>query len=114
MMGLRKTAVQVVSEILEAQYKALLGGDLDALSRMAPELEKAFDRLRREKGAKEDIARVKEASARNARLLLAAQAGVSSARASLTSARGAELTTYGAGGESLPGVPAPSRTTVRR
>lgn len=114
MIGLRKTAVQHLTELLEAQRQALLSGDLERLGRMAPDLEKAFARLGREKGPQAKIAEIKDAAARNARLLLAAQAGVSSARASLTSSRATELTTYGADGQSQIGYPSASRTIVRR
>lgn len=114
MMGLRKPAAQSVADMLEAQHRALLVGDLDVLGRMAPELERAFARLGREGGPKGDVAQIKEAATRNARLLLAAQAGVSSARASLTSSRAIELTTYGADGQSQVGAPTASRTFIRR
>lgn len=114
MMGLRKSAVQTVTEMLSAQHAALLSGDLDVLGRMAPELERAFERLRRERATKNEVARIKEDAARNARLLMAAQAGVSSARARLTSSRSAELTTYGADGRSQAGAAATSRTFARR
>lgn len=114
MMGLRKPAAQSVTEMLSAQHVALLAGDLDVLGRMAPELERVFDQLRRERATKDEVTRIKDAAARNARLLMAAQAGVSSARARLTSSRSAELTTYGADGRSQTGTPATSRTFARR
>ncbi|WP_461428688.1 hypothetical protein [Gymnodinialimonas sp.] len=106
--------MKCVSDLLEAQHRALLSGDLDVLGRMAPELERAFERLRRERGAKDDVARIKAAAERNARLLMAAQAGVASARARLTSSRSPELTTYGANGKSQTDAAAVSRTFARR
>lgn len=114
MMGLRKTAVATVTEMLEIQSKALLNGDLDALGRMAPPLERAFAHLHREGAPKVQLAKIKEAAARNARLLLAAQAGVATARAHLQSSRSPQLTTYGADGRSQATTPAASRTFARR
>ncbi|OAN69218.1 hypothetical protein A8B78_05070 [Jannaschia sp. EhC01] len=114
MMGLRKPASKYVTELLEAQHNALLRGDLDVLGRMAPELERAFTRLGQERGAIDTMEQIKRAAARNARLLKAAQAGVSSARARLTASRSPELTTYGADGQSKTGAPATGRTFARR
>lgn len=114
MMGLRKPAAKCVADLLDAQHRALLDGNLDALGRMAPEMERAVARLRRERGAKDDLAQIKTAAVRNARLLKAAQAGVSSARARLTASRSTELTTYGANGKSQADAPASNRTFARR
>lgn len=114
MMGLRKSAARCVSEIMDTQQKALLGGDLDVLGRMAPELERAFERLRRDGGTTAELASIKDTAARNARLLTAAQAGVAAARAHLQSSRSTELTTYDAYGRARVGVPAASRTLARR
>lgn len=114
MMGLRKPATQCVTDLLEVQHKALLAGDLDVLGRMAPELERAFARLRRDRGTKKDVSHIKSAAERNARLLMAAQAGVASARARLTSSRSTELTTYGADGQSQAIAATANRTFARR
>lgn len=114
MMGLRKSAVQGVSDLLEVQHVALLSGDVEALGRMTPELERAFTRLRRDGGPKAEVVRIKESAARNARLVAAAQAGVAQARAHLQASRSTELTTYDAYGRSHQGVTAPSRTLARR
>ncbi|MBL4628208.1 MAG: recombinase family protein [Roseicyclus sp.] len=114
MIGLRKSASQQVTYLLETQHKALLGGDLDRLGRMAPELERGFERLRRDGATHEDLSRIKDAAARNARLLTAAQAGVAQARSHLQSSRSPELTTYDAQGRSHAGIPATSHTLARR
>lgn len=114
MMALRKSAVQGVEEVLEAQHRALLTGDLAALGTMSPTLKRAFDRLRREGGPKGALVQIKDAAARNARLLTAAQAGVATARAHLSSSRSTMLTTYGADGRSHAGSAPTSRTLARR
>lgn len=114
MMGLRKPAAKQILGMLAAQHEALLGGDLDVLGRMAPELEHVFARLRRERGSKEELVQIKTAAARNARLLMAAQAGVASARARLSASRSTQLTTYGANGKSQTDTSAASRTIARR
>lgn len=114
MMGLRKSASAGVSDLLEAQHDALLNGDLDALGSMAAALERGFDRLRREGGAKTALAQIKDAAARNARLLSAAQTGVATARAHLSASRSTTLTTYGPDGRSQGGAASASRTLARR
>lgn len=114
MIGLRKNAAAMVADMLEQQHHALLRGDLDALGKMAPKLTRAFDRLRREGGDLEDVTSIQSAAARNSRLLMAAQAGIATARAHLQSARSSQLTTYGADGRSQKGVPATSGPVVRR
>lgn len=113
-MRMRKSAVSGVTDMLEAQHKALLSGDLDALGSMAEALERAFERLRREGGAKAVLTQIKDAAARNARLLSAAQAGVAAARAHLSSSRSTTLTTYGPDGRSQGGAASASRTLARR
>ncbi|WP_341863027.1 hypothetical protein [Gymnodinialimonas sp. 57CJ19] len=114
MIGLRKNAAKTVADMLDQQHHALLAGDLDALGKMAPKLSRAFERLRREGGDLEVVTGIQGAAARNARLLMAAQAGVATARAHLQSARSSQLTTYGADGQSQKGAPAPSGSVVRR
>lgn len=114
MIGARKTTLDHVAEVLDAQHKALLSGDLAQLGTMAPLLEQAFNRLRRDGAAPESVAPLMIAAARNARLLQAAQSGVAQAREHLQSSRSPELTTYDAKGRSQLGVPATSRTLSRR
>lgn len=114
MIGLGKSATTRVADLLDAQHKALLAGDLAILAKMAPALEAAFEKLRRAGGPTDGLASIKEAAARNARLLSAAQAGVSSARAHLSSSRTTPLTTYGADGRSQHSASTPSRTLARR
>ncbi|ABD57121.1 hypothetical protein [Jannaschia sp. CCS1] len=114
MMGSRKVAAATVSELLDIQNAALLTGDLDVLAKMAPELERAFIKLAREKASADQLAQIKESAARNARLLLASQAGVSAARARLTTARAPTLTTYGADGRSQSDTSVASHTSLRR
>lgn len=114
MMGSRKTASTTVAELLDVQNQALLTGDLDVLGQMAPELEQAFAKLAREKASAKDLKHIKESASRNARLLLASQAGVSTARARLTASRAPGLTTYGADGRSQTDTRPASQTSLRR
>lgn len=114
MIRLRKAAGRCVLDLLEAQHEALLCGNLKVLGDMAPELERAFARLGRERAQKVELSNIKECAARNARLLSAAQAGISQARAHLDRSRGAALTTYDAQGRSHAGLAAVSRTLARR
>jgi hypothetical protein len=114
MIGARKSALNQAAEILDKQHKALLHGDLATLMTLAPELEQAFHRLRRDGAAADDIAPLMVAAARNAHLLKAAQAGVAQARGHLQSTRSPDLTTYDAHGRTAPGIPQSSRTLARR
>lgn len=114
MIGARKPVVAQVAEVLEQQHTALLAGDLTTLGAMAPQLEQAFERLRRERADAAEVAPLMMAAARNARLLQAAQSGVAQARAHLQAARSPNLTTYDAKGRSQAGIPQPSRTLSRR
>jgi hypothetical protein len=114
MIGRRKPAADTVSELLQQQHDALLTGDLKILGRMAPVLERAFERLRRDGGGMEDVARIRSVAARNARLLLAARSGIAAARGHLQSARSSELTTYGADGRSQKTLPTSATTSLRR
>lgn len=114
MIGLRKSATAQVSEVLALQYKALLAGDLTRLGTLAPLLEQAFTRLRRDKASADEIAPLMIAAARNARLVQAAQSGVAQARAHLSAERAPELTTYDARGQSRAGVAPSTRTLSRR
>lgn len=114
MIGARKSALTQAAEVLEVQYRALLGGDLTRLGHMAPDLEQAFNRLRRDGAAPHEVAPLMVAAARNARLIQAAQSGVAQARAHLSAARLPELTTYDAKGRSRAGIAQPSRTLSRR
>ncbi|QXT39871.1 recombinase family protein [Gymnodinialimonas ceratoperidinii] len=114
MIGRRKPAVESLSELLQQQHDALLAGDLKTLGRMAPVLERAFERLRRDGGDVEDVKRIQSTAARNARLLLAAKSGIAAARGHLQSARSSELTTYNADGRPQKGLPKSSTTSLRR
>lgn len=114
MMGLRKPAVRTILDMLDAQHQALLSGNLEVLGQMAPDLERAFERLGREGGSKAEVTLIKECAVRNARLMTAAQAGVATARAHLQSSRSTHLTTYDAHGRSHAGASTQSRTLARR
>jgi len=114
MIGGRKSAVTQVAEVLELQHRSLLAGDLHRLGTLAPLLEQAFNRLRRERADPADMAPLMVAAGRNARLVQAAQSGVAQARAHLQAARSPALTTYDAKGQSHAGIPQPSRTLSRR
>lgn len=113
-MGSRPSIAKLVHDLLEVQHEALLIGNLDVLGQMAPDLECAFKRLAREKASADELGLIKECAARNARLLLAAQTGVSAARSRLTMARNPSLTTYGADGRSQNDAPRASQTSLRR
>ncbi len=113
MIGLRKSAVSVVSDLLDIQRKALLSGDIDKLDGMEVALDRAFSRLKREGAGLSDLEQVTAAAKRNANLLQAAKAGVTQVRAHLGTARQTTLTTYDASGQTRPGGQAPSRTLAR-
>lgn len=114
MIGLRKPTADIVADLLEEQHKALLAGDLDRLGKMAGALQTAFTRLEKDGGEATALARIKEAAARNARLLTAAQAGVAAARGHLSSARTPGLTTYNAQGQSQATAAGQTRDLARR
>lgn len=114
MRGIGKSAAQAVADLLALQHKALLTGDLESLGQMAPDLERAFARLGREGASKPHLEGIKDTAARNARMLQAAQEGVSAARAHLQKSRSPQLTTYGADGTMRACAPAASHTFARR
>lgn len=114
MIGLRKRATAAVTDLLEAQHKALLVGDLEALGKMTAALEKAFASLGKEGGDRAALAQIKDAAARNARLLTAAQAGIAAARGHLSKGRSPGLTTYDASGRTQASAASHSRDLARR
>jgi hypothetical protein len=114
MMGGRSRTSTQVMDLLEAQRTALLEGDLDRLGKMEAELSKAFVRLNRDGGKLSALEQIKAGAARNAQLLVSAQAGVAAARAHLSAARAPDLTTYDAQGRSQATTPSNSRELARR
>ena len=114
MIGLRKSATASAMDLLEAQHKALLEGDFDQLRRLADALQTAFLQMGKSGGDKVTLMRIKEAAARNARLLTAAQAGVAVAQQHLDTARSPDLTTYNSEGQSQANIVPHSRDLIRR
>lgn len=85
-----------LEDLLDQAAAALLGGDLAALARLAPEIEVAQITPTDRAGAE----RLRQKAQRNARLLEAAARGVKAARLRMAEiARGPTLTTYDARGQ---------------
>ncbi len=114
MIGASNAATANVVMLLDAQHKALLAGDLTTLGKMEDDLQQAFKRLERDGGPHEVLSQIKEAAARNARLVIAAQAGVAQVQALLSSARSPDLTTYDAQGRARVSAASQSRDLARR
>ncbi len=114
MMGLRKPALAAVTELLEIQKTALLNGDLERLSTMEESLGRALKRLKSVGTSHEELARVRERAGRNAVLLRAAQVGLASARAQVTTRKSGGFTTYDAHGQSKENFASTARTLARR
>jgi len=92
-------ALAGVEALLEQQRRALLAGDLAALAQMPDRLAQALTVLAQHGLPSPVLARVQAAAGHNARLLLAAQRGVSQARGRREGERADALSTYDASGQ---------------
>lgn len=81
--------------LLEDQGRALLSGDLRALSDMPAQLEQALAILGLNPPPRADLARIVDLARKNAALIGAAQKGLAQVRSLRTSREGHGLTTYG-------------------
>lgn len=114
MMSLRKTPDAEVQDLLDRQRSALLEGDLAVLARMAPDLERALQRLQSQGATRAVIQKLRADAARNAQLMKSAQQGVSRVREFLGKTRDVTLTTYDANGRAQASSSAFGRTLARR
>jgi hypothetical protein len=106
------TSAATLERLLAEQRAALRTGELEALVRLLPRLERAVQDLRPGLGP-QGLARLRRTAAENAALLAAALAGVERARALIDRAAAASLATYDASGRIAEG-PAEGRTLARR
>lgn len=95
-------SLAAIEAMLATQREALLAGDLDQLAHMPQKLEQALHCLTRLQPPKEGLARVAALAARNARLIEAAQRGLSHIRDRPPTAPGTTLSTYDALGRQTP------------
>lgn len=110
----RKKAIDVVDELLQAQKKALLSGDLSALGQIVAPLERALHRLQTDRTPPTELARVQVVAQRNAALLKAAQNGIATAREQIAARIPSGLSTYDAQGQSHMTTTGASRLLARR
>jgi hypothetical protein len=97
---------RAILRLLKAQRSALLAGELAALAGMEAQLDRGLRRLAAARVPHEELARIRDGAARNARLLEAARAGLRTARGRIADRAGARLATYDAAGQRQTGGPA--------
>ena len=91
-------AARAILRLLEAQCNALLAGELASLDGMEVQLDRGLRRLAEARVPQDELARVREGAAHNARLIEAARAGLRTARGRIADQAGAPLSTYDAAG----------------
>lgn len=109
-----QAAIRRVSDLMDAQRAALLTGDLTALARLAEDLDRALRTLAQSEPPAAQLARLRDAAARNAQMLAAARRGVAQVRSLLHPEAPVALTTYGADGRQQPAAARPGTLLGRR
>ena len=107
-------AIARVADLLDAQRTALISADFAALDRLVHDLEQSILTLSSLRPAQGRLANIRDAAARNGRLIAAAQRGARAARDLLVAKPTQVLTTYDRTGRRTPSAPESGQLLSRR